>query len=275
LLHWKKVVLVTIVGGIFGVVFGYSAFVRSTPMWEGTSLLVVAPFTGDAVWGVPEQIRVTQESPAIIVDIMRSREFIVAATSRAGRPDLAKLLIDRNEGGDGRLQVKMVRNSPALMVSVRAPSQDNARAAVTAVSSEIIRRLRGVNQPVLDYAKQFLDESEALIEKDRRNFDAIEEQLEKLRQSKNLDEGKYLTLLSLQSQSAISRSQLLNRVVGVKADYLSASAKLPREISGPVVSAQAVSPRGGVLVLGGMICGALIALGVSLLVVAVRNKTTA
>jgi hypothetical protein len=266
LLYWKKIALGAIVGVVLGGGGGYIVFVQSTPMWEGNSVVLLGLDTP-----LLEQIHVILPLPSVVIETMRSREFIVDATSRAGRPDLARLLIDTRDGGEGLLQLKTVRNSPTIVISARAPSKDDARVAVAAVSSELIRTLRSLNQPVLDYAKQFLNESEALIEKDRRNFASIEDQLQKMRQSKVFDESKYLSLLSLQSQNAISRGQLLNRVVGVKVDYLTAFSKLPREISSTVVSAQAVSPNLELLVLTGMILGLLIGLAVSFAVIVARD----
>lgn len=266
--QWKKIVLGALVGALLGGLVGYVIFIKSTPLWEATSTLQVIDDVTSTVNtnDINNPITIGTVPPMVVVEMMRSRKFILDATTRAGHPELAHLLMDQRDGGEGMLRVKIIRNSPLIIVSVRAPSRENAQAGVEAVSSEILRVLWEEKKPLLSYVEKFIEKTEVMIDEDKKNYDLIAARIAKLKQD---PEENYANLLLLQSQNAISRSQLLGRVLTVKMNYLAALSKSPKSILEASAGYQPASPNFGILLLLGSIMGLLIGAAISSLKVMV------
>lgn len=255
--QWRRIALGAFVGVLLGGLVGYVVFIKSTPLWEATSTLqVIDDVTNTTNTNdINNPIIIGTVPPMVVVEMMRSRKFILDATSRAGHPELAHLLMDQRDGGEGMLRIKLIRNSPLIIVSVRASSKENAQAGVEAVSSEILRALWEQKKPLLSYVERYIEKAEAMIDEDKKNYDLIATEIGKLKQNSG---DKYTNLLLLQSQSAISRGQLLNRVLTVKMNYLAALTKPPKSILEAATADQPVSPNFGLLLLLGAIMGSFI-----------------
>lgn len=259
LLQWKKIALGTLIGTVLGTATGYAIFIKSPPMWEGTSTLQITEDSNAASGTVNTSnlIEISPISPFVVAQMVRSKQLILNATNRIGHPELAHALMDQQDGGEGMLRLKIIRNSPLITITFLAPSKEQALLGTQAVSTEILRSIWERRKPLLDYSKQFIDQSEVLIEKDKQNYDLITEKINRLKQGGDLTDATYANLLLQQSQNVNSRSQLLSRIVNIKMNYLSVLAKSPISILEATVPEQQVFPNLFVLLMTGAIIGLL------------------